>query len=129
MDGDKLWSHQVAQNPLGSDPGEVEALRARFSNSIVILLPLSDGRWAIMGADRQLAEILPEIPSAEELTEWSLKFERSLRAKPSILRAEGAFYGEPSDRDLIRDAKARARTDQKAADAKPSSDPTVPLEW
>lgn len=107
---EKLWSFRVAQAQ-EPDAAELEVLRKRFTSAIVILLPLSDGRFAILGSDRQLHCILSDAPSAEEWT----RIARELEAKSRALhaRAEGAFYGEPSDRDLARDLKrahAQAQT-------------------
>lgn len=116
----KLWSHKVAQDP-APEPVDLEILRKRFGNSIVIILPLSDGTLAVLGADRQPHAILAEAPSLEDLTRLSAELESKLRSRPSVLRAEGKFYGEPADGVLARDLK-RARDRVENA-------PVGELEW
>lgn len=57
----KLWSHRAAQGGGAADPiprDEQEALSRRYGNGALIVLPLSSGRLAIFGNDRQLVDIL-----------------------------------------------------------------------
>lgn len=117
---EKLWSFRIAQAGADAPSVEREVLRKRFTNSIIILLPLSNSRFAILGADRQLHCIVNDAPSAEEWTRIAEELETKLRERQRIVRAESAFYGEPSDKALARDLK-RGR-----------SEPLVPageLEW
>ena len=92
--------------------GELEAQSRKYTNAIVLVLPLSDGQFAIFGNDRILDRILPEAPTSDELRAMSKRFFRNMRRTPELLAAEGKFYGEPSPRQLARDLR-RAHDEKK----------------
>src|ERR1700734_2290720 len=87
---EKLWSHSIAQDPRRS-PDLQEALSRRYGSGALVVLPLSSGKLAVFGADRQLLAIEEEAPGLEKWRAWSREFESKVaakRPKPSTPAAE-----------------------------------------
>jgi hypothetical protein len=117
----KLWSHSAAQNPTLS-PDEQEALSLRYGNSVVIVLPLSSGNFALFGADRQLKEIVDSLDDVV-ITNLSKDLATNL-TQSQILRSQ---LGEPSDKALGRDLTV-VRAGRDAKPTKPKSGGVVEIE-
>ena len=60
---------------------EREANSRRYGAGVVMLLPLSDGHWAILGPGRQLIGLSPNLPTADALREWSTASQESERSR------------------------------------------------
>ena len=120
----KLWSHEAAQRLVHEDSEDGrrarEILSNRYGNAAILILPLKDGSFAILGIDRQLLEVAEEAPSADTLRRLSTESEKRTRDAVKMLARE------PNDREYARHLKGV----RHAEDApKAPRRETVVLDW
>jgi DNA-binding transcriptional regulator YbjK len=91
-----------------------EALSIRYGNAVVILVPLSSGRIALFGNDRQLIDIYDEIPALPELRTLCANLALQLRARALHIERSG----EQNDREFAR----HLRTVRKSENTAPATE-------
>lgn len=87
-----------------TNPDAQEALSRHYSNAVVMILPLTSGRLAIIDRSYSVRYIIDEPPTLDELVAWSRSFETRLKHE-SVLAAEARFFGEPDTKTLARDLR------------------------
>lgn len=87
-----------------------EAESLRFSDGIIKIIPLSNGRWALFGLSHEPPRILNslDLEAIQQLSKTCLEYGRKQKAR-HISTAEARFYGEPKDRDFVRDLRRSNR--------------------
>lgn len=96
------------------NPDVQEALSIKYSNSAVLVVPLSSGALAIFDRSFELQDIIDD-PTAGAMATYSFAFKTRLASRTS----EARFYGEPDDAtwkaDHISAARAKARLERAAS--------------
>lgn len=94
-----------------TNPDVQEALSRRYGNETIILMVLKSNRIALFDRQFTLQAILEETPRVEDLKRLALECETSV--KRQLKQAEAnRFYGEPDDRQWIRDQKTQMQKTQ-----------------
>lgn len=101
---------------------EFEARLKRHSNEIVLLLPLSSGRFATYTRDSQFHSILASA-DADTLRLLGQEFSSIMFQRSKVAEA-ARFYGEPDDRQWISDR--RRERSSKAKSISPDEKPRRP---
>ena len=92
-----------------SDQILAEAESLRFSDGTIKIVPLSNGNWAVYGLSHEPIVILDSLDE-NRIREISLHcFEYGRKQKTRLTTAEARFYGEPEDRNFIRDLRRANR--------------------
>jgi len=107
------------------NPDSQEALSIKYTTKAIVLIPLRSGRLAVFDRQFNLRQILDEVPTVAELQAWSSAYQFELSAHSR--RAEAAFYGEPSVRDLAHDIK-KLHQPQQSKPTRPAKAQAIEIE-
>lgn len=94
-------------------PDVQEALSKKYSDEMVLVLPLKSGNLALFSRDFTLQEIVDggEQLHFQRIQDLSREFYAKMFNK-SKFAAEARFYGEPGDKDLARDLKRQRKPER-----------------
>jgi hypothetical protein len=103
-----------------SSPDAQEGASVAHSAMAVILIPLSSGNIAVLGRDFQLHTILYDAPTLAEIRRLSRELYAKLQAR-KVYDAESQFYGEPSEKQMVKDIKNGERRAPRTRSSSPES--------